>query len=61
MGSGIGDAGTGIILGVCLRRRNAKGRQRYADHRRRAHYCRLHQFSFFVPLTAVSHFALKNY
>src|ERR1700756_2807160 len=43
VGSGIGDADTGIV-GVCLCWWNADGRQCYRRCRRHAHYCPLHQF-----------------
>ena len=46
VGSGIGDADTGIV-GVCLSWWNAEGCQCYGCCRRHGHYCPLHQFFFF--------------
>jgi hypothetical protein len=46
VGSGIGDADTGIV-GVCLCWWNAKGCQCYGCCRRHAQYCSLHQFFLF--------------
>src|ERR1700761_927498 len=48
VGSGIGDADTGIV-GVCLCWWNAEGCQCYGCWRRHAHYCPLHQFFLFCP------------
>lgn len=46
VGSGIGDADTGIV-GVCLCWWNAEGCQSYGCCRRHAQYCPLHQFFLF--------------
>jgi hypothetical protein len=48
VGSGIGDADTGIV-GVCWCWWNAEGCQCYGCRRRQAHHCPLHQFSFSDP------------
>jgi hypothetical protein len=50
VGSGIGDADTGIV-GVCLCWWNAEGCQCYGCCRRHAHYCPLHFSSSFPDLT----------
>jgi hypothetical protein len=67
VGSGIGDADTGIV-GVCLCWWNAKGCQCYGCCRRHAHYCPLHQFFLFltpngrvvVATDTVSHFQAET-
>jgi hypothetical protein len=46
VGSGIGDADTGIV-GVCLCWWNAEGCQCYGCCRRHTQYCPLHQFFLF--------------
>jgi hypothetical protein len=66
VGSGIGDADTGIV-GVCLCWWNAEGCQCYGCCRRHAHYCPLHQFFLFltpngrvvVATDTVSHFVMS--
>jgi hypothetical protein len=59
VGSGTGDADTGIV-GVCLCWWNAEGYQRYGCCRRRAHYCPLHVTPLWPPCVATSR-VVQNY